>query len=339
MTTEPGETPRVSRIRIGAVPSAAGEARAFVGRVLRGWRIGEAAEDAQLIVSELVTNAVRAVGDTAAGPTTTGPAALGLLGIQLRLRQASLFVEVWDRSDERPVLQSPDTDAEGGRGLLLVEMLSSRFGVYPSTAGGKVVWSEISVKAGPSLEVGPDAEPLPPPAQQPTVAGSSAARRQVDDALLERASGRDTDKDLPDWLPDALLAEHVRVSRLVAAHRGGRGQLTASVAYLSTVHDAVQRAAERSAVRCRRLFDLFRVSEGHEQRLVAVDLLLPALALGVGAAERSPDRTIKAWEALLRDPHWRVRDEARSVLHDLLHPANDEAAQRLTVSQLRAVLR
>jgi hypothetical protein len=53
--------------------------------------------------------------------------------------RASIVIHVWDGSDEMPVRRNAGIDEESGRGLMLVESLSSDCGAYPA-ANGKVVW-------------------------------------------------------------------------------------------------------------------------------------------------------------------------------------------------------
>ena len=53
-----------------------------------------------------------------------------------------VLVEFLDGNDQMPERQEPELDAEHGRGLLIVESLSAKFGVYrPERGGGKVVWA------------------------------------------------------------------------------------------------------------------------------------------------------------------------------------------------------
>jgi anti-sigma regulatory factor (Ser/Thr protein kinase) len=89
-------------------------------------------EDAQVIVSELVTNAVEH----------------GRPDIVLRLRRhpPGIGVAVEDHGDEQPELPSGpvDPDAVGGRGLLIVDALASHWGVTASALPpGKTVWFEL----------------------------------------------------------------------------------------------------------------------------------------------------------------------------------------------------
>ena len=55
--------------------------------------------------------------------------------------RARLLILVWDASPLPPVRVSPSADAENGRGLLLVETLSTRWNYFLHHGGGKVVWS------------------------------------------------------------------------------------------------------------------------------------------------------------------------------------------------------
>jgi anti-sigma regulatory factor (Ser/Thr protein kinase) len=125
-----------------AVPSARAHARTIVGE----WAMADMAEDVTLIVSELVANAVVASGDADRRPAYTG-ARGGLPAIYLRLwsDRTCIVIEVWDPSPRSPQPRQHDPDAENGRGLLLVEALSARWGwSYLPGRPGKVVWAECA---------------------------------------------------------------------------------------------------------------------------------------------------------------------------------------------------
>jgi PAS domain S-box-containing protein len=129
-------------------------ARAFVRDTLQGWGFPDVVDDAVVLTSELVTNAVVHAGTTAQ---------------VLCLRsERGVRVEVADRYPERDIplqgyardVGSLDLDREGGRGLLLCAALASRWGVeYTSTE--KQVWFQLDLpdrpvgtrSAGPALPV------------------------------------------------------------------------------------------------------------------------------------------------------------------------------------------
>ncbi|MEX2970420.1 SpoIIE family protein phosphatase [Streptomyces sp. C184] len=111
-------------------PSAVAGARDEVSRRLTGWGLDEAAFTAELVVSELVTNAIRYGGPP----------------IQLRLiRDTVLICEVSDGSSTAPHMRRARTFDEGGRGLLLVAQFAERWGTR-HRAGGKSIWAEISIR-------------------------------------------------------------------------------------------------------------------------------------------------------------------------------------------------
>ncbi|MEU6488093.1 ATP-binding protein [Streptomyces sp. NPDC046887] len=119
-----------------ATRTAAGCARAFTELALAKWGAGPVHDDALLVVSELVTNAVTATSALAE------PEGLSLVTVRLLGLRASVVIEVWDLSTARPAAKEPDEESEGGRGLLLVGGLASRWGSY-GAGGGKAVWAEL----------------------------------------------------------------------------------------------------------------------------------------------------------------------------------------------------
>jgi anti-sigma regulatory factor (Ser/Thr protein kinase) len=97
-----------------------------VARRLAGWGLDDAVFVTELVVSELITNAIRH-----AKPP-----------IQLRLiRDRTLICEVSDASSTAPHLRHACAFDEGGRGLLLVSQLTQRWGCR-QTPHGKVIWAE-----------------------------------------------------------------------------------------------------------------------------------------------------------------------------------------------------
>ena len=109
-------------------PAAVAGARARAGRQLAAWGLEDVAFTTELVVSELVTNAIR----------------YGSPPIQLRLiRNKELICEVADGSSTAPHLRRARSFDEGGRGLLLVAQFTQRWGTR-HTPAGKTIWAEIT---------------------------------------------------------------------------------------------------------------------------------------------------------------------------------------------------
>ena len=102
------------------------EARDLTAEHLYRWGLERVVDDAQVVVSELVTNAVRY-------------APYGLVAFTLGYADGLLRIEVEDSSPEDPVLRCP-ADEEHGRGLQLVRLLSGRWGVRRNSNGTKTTW-------------------------------------------------------------------------------------------------------------------------------------------------------------------------------------------------------
>ncbi|WP_031485640.1 SpoIIE family protein phosphatase [Streptomyces bicolor] len=121
---------RVATWDIPADPALVAPIRKQVVDQLGSWNLSEASFTAELVVSELVTNAIR----------------YGIRPIRLRLIHdaATLICEVSDNSHTAPHLRRAKTFDEGGRGLLLVAQLTQRWGSR-HTADGKTIWAEIGL--------------------------------------------------------------------------------------------------------------------------------------------------------------------------------------------------
>jgi anti-sigma regulatory factor (Ser/Thr protein kinase) len=118
--------------RAGSVP----QARRHVRDTLARWGLGDVADDAQLVTSELVTNAIAA---SAALPFRAD------VGLLVAACPGQLMLLVWDASQDRPVRRSDDDDAVAGRGLGIVAALTSRWGWAPDERG-KVVWAVLDLE-------------------------------------------------------------------------------------------------------------------------------------------------------------------------------------------------
>jgi anti-sigma regulatory factor (Ser/Thr protein kinase) len=104
----------------------------------------QAAETAELLVSELVTNAFEAAGHTAAMPHSSWRQPD--IRLSLRYFPGELLIEVIDRSPAVPEPASPGRESEHGRGLLLVEALSRQWGWFPIPGGGKCVYCRLATE-------------------------------------------------------------------------------------------------------------------------------------------------------------------------------------------------
>jgi anti-sigma regulatory factor (Ser/Thr protein kinase) len=120
---------------LSASPESVKVSRDFTRATLQEWGMGPLTDVAELVVSELVTNALR----------HGIPAARKLSGqcVRLRLLAQAPFVMCMVTDPERaiPVLRDADPAAESGRGLTVVEACCVRWGWHLLDEGGKVVWA------------------------------------------------------------------------------------------------------------------------------------------------------------------------------------------------------
>ncbi|MFJ4850807.1 MULTISPECIES: SpoIIE family protein phosphatase [unclassified Streptomyces] len=114
-------------------PAAVSSARALTTRQLARWGLEHLVPSTELIVSELVTNAIR---------HGRGP-----IGLRL-IRDQVMTCEVSDSSNSLPRLRHARPTDESGRGLLLVNRLSRRRGTRYTRGEGKIVWAEQDVAPG-----------------------------------------------------------------------------------------------------------------------------------------------------------------------------------------------
>ncbi|GII55645.1 ATP-binding protein [Planotetraspora thailandica] len=112
-------------------------ARDVTRSTLREWGLPELSDDAALVVSELVTNAVRySLWPTRDSSDRDHPITLLLVRIA-----PHVLLAVSDPSDEVPAPKEPDFISENGRGLYIVETYSQAWGWDALDHGGKAVWA------------------------------------------------------------------------------------------------------------------------------------------------------------------------------------------------------
>jgi|SRR5580658_3019214 anti-sigma regulatory factor (Ser/Thr protein kinase) len=132
-----GDWPLHTYLRLGALPNAVPCARLHVRQMLWEWGIDGITDTAELLVSELVTNALKASQAQRHG---------NFVRFWLLSDKVRLVVLVWDAHADSPRLRDVSADDESGRGLLLVDALADAWNWYPHPAlRGKVVWCELAL--------------------------------------------------------------------------------------------------------------------------------------------------------------------------------------------------
>ena len=146
-----------SQLIFGALPGAVPCARLHTRLVLWEWGQGGLADSVELVVSELMTNALRAAAPTSRGwagsqGILAGPAGgLPAIGFRMASDERQVLVEVWDGNPAPPLQGSGPVsqDSESGRGLLMVQQISRQWGYYypaaeparPASASRRSRWS------------------------------------------------------------------------------------------------------------------------------------------------------------------------------------------------------
>ena len=138
--------PLQTSLGFGALPSAVGCARLHARNVMYEWNLPSLADTVELVVSELVTNAVHASTGTDGQPRYNPKTGLPHIHLRLSSDRAHVLIEVWDQDPRMPVAKTAGGNDESGRGLMLVEALCERWdsALVPDW-DGKVVWAEVRV--------------------------------------------------------------------------------------------------------------------------------------------------------------------------------------------------
>ena len=120
-------------LTLGAIPTSPATARTLAQVLLAEWGLTQLEDSVLLVVSELVTNAVRISMDY---PVP--------LPVQFRMSatRSSVLIEVRDCDPRPPVIGDPMDLDESGRGLFLIATLSAQWG-WAEVKQGKVVWAEL----------------------------------------------------------------------------------------------------------------------------------------------------------------------------------------------------
>jgi anti-anti-sigma regulatory factor/anti-sigma regulatory factor (Ser/Thr protein kinase) len=129
------DTPAPARLRTPLPPTveALPTARRIIRDACHAWNLPHLIDDAELIITEIVANAVQHAG--------------GPVDILLTRRNRHLHMSVRDRSHEPPLRSIPDPESLlGGRGLLLLDAIAAGWGTA-ETAEGKAVWATLRIVA------------------------------------------------------------------------------------------------------------------------------------------------------------------------------------------------
>lgn len=134
--------PRVATRTAGTGAKAVRAGRDFAVTTMRRWGTAELSDDIAVVVSELLTNALRHTAPERADSAGTD-APLRTTPIRLGLMQPgrAVICAVADPSRRVPQPREPGLLAESGRGLQVIEALADRWGYTPPSHLGKVVWA------------------------------------------------------------------------------------------------------------------------------------------------------------------------------------------------------
>ncbi len=139
MSREAGE--ESTRLDLATLPSAPFWARRFTNATLHAWQLWpETIETAELLVSELVTNAIQTSNLKSEHGHISSIEQVECISLTLRLLAGRIIIEVFDKDPGPPVPAEADPESESGRGLMIVEALSKEWGYLFPPAGGKTVF-------------------------------------------------------------------------------------------------------------------------------------------------------------------------------------------------------
>jgi anti-sigma regulatory factor (Ser/Thr protein kinase) len=128
------------RITLAPVPESTKTARDFTTATLRGWHLNALIQDAVMVASELVTNAIRH-GTPLAVDNEEQPR----VELTWWCQASGLICVVTDRSTQPPVLAPASLHAESGRGLQIVHALADTWGWTTLSTREKAVWATLGL--------------------------------------------------------------------------------------------------------------------------------------------------------------------------------------------------
>ncbi|MFJ7902949.1 ATP-binding protein [Streptomyces sp. NPDC096198] len=141
--------PYISELTLAAPPNAVTWARRHTVDILQRWRFpNEGIEVARLLVSELATNAIQHAQPTDTSESTN----LGTITLMLRPANYGIILAISDPDPRPPAPRPHDASASGGRGLILIQSMASRWGYSPTQPHpGKIVWVEVPARPSSAL--------------------------------------------------------------------------------------------------------------------------------------------------------------------------------------------
>ncbi len=186
MTRDRSPVVRVAVAHFPPTAAAVPEVRTSTVRTLMAWSLDPAAvEVAELIVCELASNAVKA-----SRPDE-------VVAVRLTATNGEVLIEVWDGNDTAPRIKHPDVHSEDGRGLLMVDVLSSRWSWHLARTGGKVVWAQFPGKLHPARYTTDDQSPMPTRTTSAVPEPTAPVVYHTDPKTLRRVAA--ALRELDDW--------------------------------------------------------------------------------------------------------------------------------------------
>jgi anti-sigma regulatory factor (Ser/Thr protein kinase) len=138
----------VGTFALATLPTSPFWARRYIRKFLGSCQgIGiDTADTAELLISELVTNAVRFASGPVPAQEYSGRVNAGIIWLSVRHFGRGLLIEVFDTDASPPVFAEAAEDAENGRGLFIVDALSKQWSYFFPPGGGKVVYCFLEIR-------------------------------------------------------------------------------------------------------------------------------------------------------------------------------------------------